>query len=350
MVNRRTAIRSMLATSLIGSTGTALAHRNRSTSPGTLHPARLRSGDTIGLIAPASNAFEDEEIAFAIDVIRSLGFTVKKGKHLHARNNYLAGDDRSRAEDVNAMFADNDIDAVICLRGGYGTQRLLPYLDYQLIAENPKALVGYSDISALLNAIHTRTGLVGFHGPIARQNFTEYTLGEFKKVLVHPTDDTIIGQPPPFEPREGTAEMEHRITRFVGGQAEGKLVGGNLTLLTGLLGTLYEPDFEDCILFLEDVGEAPYRIDRMLTQLWLAEKLQQVAGIAIGKFTETDDYSGNSFSPEEVIRMRCEPLDVPTIRGLMIGHIEDQTVVPIGVRARLDADAGTLRLLEPAVR
>ena len=226
---------------------------------------------------------------------------------------------------------------------------MLPFLDYELIGNNPKILLGYSDITALLVAIHVKTGLVGFHGPIARQNFSEYTLAEFKKVLVEPSADVFIAGPPPFEAGEGQVEQENRITKFIGGSARGRLIGGNLSLLVTLIGTPFEPDFRNCVLFLEDVGEAPYKVDRMLTRLWLAGKLQQVAGIAFGKFTDTDDYEGNTFSIEEVIRMRCEPLGVPTIRGLMIGHIDDQAVVPLGIEAELDAEAGTLRLLEAAV-
>lgn len=248
------------------------------------------------------------------------------------------------------MFGDSTVDAIFCLRGGYGTPRILPHLDFDLIGKNPKTLIGYSDITALLIAIYVQTGLVGFHGPIANQTFSDYTLAEFKKILVEPTTTAIIGQAPPFEIDEGKVEETNRITRFVGGTARGKLIGGNLSQVATLIGTPFEPDFRNCILFLEDVGEALYRVDRMLTQLWLAGKLQQVAGIAFGKFTEQSDGSENSFSMEEVIRMRCEPLQVPTVRGLMIGHIEDQTVVPIGIEAELDANAGTLTLLEPAVR
>lgn len=316
-------------------------------------PRRLRKGDTIGIIAPASSALEDEDIRFAIDVVHSLGYKVKEGTHLYARDRFLAGADRDRAADVNRMFADDDVDAIFALRGGYGTSRILPYLDYEVIAKNPKVFIGYSDITAILNAIHVRTGMTVFHGPVAKQNYTEYTLAEFRKVLVEPQPRTRIGEAPPIEAREGFVEGRNRITRFVGGTAEGPLVGGNLTLLTNLMGTPYEPDCRGKILFIEDVGEAPYRVDRMLTQLWLAGKLQEAAGLAFGKLTEAydtcNDFSGNTFSIEEVLRMRCEPLGIPTVRGLMIGHVDDQTTVPLGINARLDADAGTLELLEPAV-
>ncbi|WP_250458846.1 S66 peptidase family protein [Microbulbifer litoralis] len=347
-MNRRDLIKGLVAAPLLG--GLAASGAAAAPSTGELRlPRRLERGMTVGLVTPASNVWENEDIRFAIDVVKSLGFQVKEGEHLYRRSQYLAGPDAARAQDINAMFADRSVDAVFCLRGGYGTPRILPMLDYDSIRENPKVLLGYSDITALLNAISQRSGMITFHGPIAAQNFTDYTLEEFRKVLVRGQSPAGIGAPPPFETRPGKVERENRITRFRGGRARGRLIGGNLTLVCSLLGTPFEPDFRDKLLFLEDVGEAPYRIDRMLTQLWLAGKLEQVAGIAFGKFTEAD-VDGNSFSIEHVLRERCAGLEVPVVRGLMIGHVEDQTVVPVGAMAELDGDAGSLRLLEPVVR
>lgn len=312
-------------------------------------PARLRQGQRIGIIAPASSVPEFDQITMAGEIITSLGFEPVEGKNLHARTHYLAGDDRGRAADVNAMFADNSVDAIFCLRGGYGTTRMLPYLDYDVIRDNPKVIIGYSDITGLINAITVKTGLVTFHGPIALQNFTDYTLNEYRKVLVEPTPTAVIGAAPPFETRAGLIDKTNRILTITGGKARGRLVGGNLTLLASINGTPYEPDYEGAILFLEDVDEAPYRVDRMLTELWLSGHLQKVAGVALGKFTDADGYGGNEFSLEDVFRMRFESLGVPTVRGLMIGHVEDQTTVPIGIEAELDADKGNIRLLEAAV-
>jgi len=345
-MNRRQLIQSGIGGLALGSLGTtpaAVAARNATTRK----PKRLRRGDTIGLIAPASNMSEDESIRFAIDIIHSFGFRVQEGAHLYDRTLYLAGSDQDRADDVNAMFADDGVDAIFCLRGGYGTPRILPLLDYDMIARHPKVFLGFSDITAILIALHVKTGLIGFHGPTARI-FSDYTLAEFNKVLMQPTEKTLIGAAPAIETRAGVVESANRITRIAGGSARGELIGGNLSLVVTLLGTPYEPDFKGRILFIEETHEEPYRVDRMLTQLWLAGKLQQAAGIAFGKITDGDT-SMNSFSIEEVIRMRCEPLGVPVVRGLMIGHVRDQTVVPIGIRARLDGDAGTLQLLEPAV-
>ena len=313
-----------------------------------IKPRRLEPGMTVAVIAPASPPSEPERVRYGIEVVESLGFKVRQGKHLWERDQYLAGSDQQRAEDVNRAFGDPDIDAIFCLRGGYGTMRTLPYLDYDLIANNPKIITGFSDITGIINPIHARTGLVTFHGPVAEQSFSEYTLEEYRKVMVNPAAPVTIASPPPFEAGEGQVEFNNRITRFVGGKARGRLVGGNLTLLAHLVGTPYEPDFRDRILFLEDVDEAPYRIDRMLTHLWLAGRLQQCAGIALGKFTRSDD-DGNTFTLEEVFQQRFEELGLPCIRGLMIGHVRDRASVPLGVMAELDADAGTLTLLETAV-
>ena len=314
----------------------------------TVKPKRLRPGMSVGLVTPASNVPEDQELHAAMDLVRSLGFSAEPAVNLFSRTQYLAGTDQQRADDLNAMFADTDIDAIFCVRGGYGSGRLLRYLDYDMIAANPKVIMGYSDITSILNAIYLRTGLVTFHGPIAGGNFSNYTYEQYKKVLIEPTQIARIGEPPEFETRPGVVDWKNRLTTIVSGVAEGHLVGGNLSLMVTLLGTPFEPQFEGAILFLEDVDEPPYSVDRMLTHLWMAGKLEQVAGIVLGKFTD-GGHDSNTFSMEEVLRDRLEPLGIPTLRGAMIGHIEDKTVVPLGVRARLDADAGALTLLESAV-
>jgi len=318
------------------------------TSSEVVKPKRLRPGMTVGLVTPASNVPEDQDLHAAMDLVRSLGFLVKPSLNLFSRTQYLAGTDKERADDLNAMFADPDIDAIFCVRGGYGSGRLLRYLDYDMIAANPKVIMGYSDITALLNAIYLRTGLVTFHGPIAGGNFSDYTYSQYKKVLIEPASSTRIGEPPEFETSPGVVERDNRLTSIVSGVAEGHLIGGNLSLMVTLLGTPFEPNFAGAILFLEDVSEPPYSVDRMLTHLWMAGKLEQVAGIVLGKFSD-DGYDSNTFSMEEVLRGRFEPLGIPALRGAMIGHTEDKAVVPLGIRARLDVDAGSLTLLEAAV-
>ena len=341
---------------LVGAAGAAIVGAGSSvrsfaaSSPNQpiLKPARLRSGMTVGLVTPASNVPENEELLAAMELVESLGFKAKPSENLFARTQYLAGTDEQRANDLNSMFGDSEVDAIFCVRGGYGSGRLLRDLDYDLIRNNPKILMGYSDITALLNSINLHSGLMTFHGPIAGSNFSEYSLDQFQRVLVDPVSETRIAEPPPFEGSPGVVERTNRLTPIVPGRAEGRLIGGNLSLMVTLMGTPYEPDFDDAILILEDVSEPPYSVDRMLTHLWLTGKLERLAGVALGKFTD-DDYDSNTFSMEEVLRDRFEPLGIPTLRGLMIGHVDDQTVVPIGAQARLDVDAGSLTLLEEAV-
>ena len=337
----RTAIISALATAM----QPTLAFAQSKT--GMHKPPRLRAGQTVGLIAPSSNVMENQDIGFAIDILKSFGFKVKTGQHLYERHGYLAGEDQARAADVNAMFKDPDVDAIFCLRGGYGSPRILPYLDYASIAKHPKVIIGYSDVTALLNAIYTQTGMVTFHGPIAAQNFTDYTLSQFKQVLFDAQAATIAA-PPAFETAEGRAERDNRITVITPGVAEGKLIGGNLSLMVKLVGTPYEPDYRGNILILEDVSEAPYRIDGMITHLKLAGKLQQLAGIAFGKCSDCE-IDGNSLSIEQVLNDHLQPLGIPVIRGLMIGHIDDLATIPIGVRARLDTSQPGIQLLESGV-
>ena len=346
-VTRRRLIKTASSLAALGSTGMfpkiALAQGAK-----TAKPDRLRAGATVGLVTPASNVPENEDLLAAMDLVRSLGFEAKPAPNLRRRKQYLAGSDQQRADDLNGMFADDEVDAIFCVRGGYGSGRLLRDLDYQTIANNPKILMGYSDITAILNAIHVKTGMVTYHGPIAGDNFSSYTYEQFQRIMMEPRQVTRIAEPPAFEQQPGVVERENRLTPIVPGRAEGKLIGGNLSLLVTLLGTPYEPDFDGAILFMEDVAEPPYSVDRMLTHLWLTGHLERTAGIVFGKFTD-DSYDSNTLSMEQVLRERCEPLGIPTLRGAMIGHIEDQTVVPIGVHARLDVDDGTLTLLEPAV-
>jgi muramoyltetrapeptide carboxypeptidase len=316
-----------------------------------LRPRRLQAGQTVGLVAPSSAPNEPAHIRFAIETVESLGFRVRPGAHLFERDGYLAGADAARAADVNAMFADDEIDAVWCVRGGYGASRILPMLDYDRMRRTPKALIGYSDITALHMALHTQAGLVSFHGPVAWRPLTAYTLGELRRVLWEATVPVRVGAPPPFERGEGRLDLTNRVATLVPGVARGRLVGGNLCLMAHLTGTRYAPDLRGAILFLEDIDEPYYRIDRFLTQLWLSGSLDGVAGMAFGKFTRCEPSASfvQNRVLEDILAERCRALDVPAVSGLMIGHVEDQATLPIGCQAELDAGAGTLTLLEPGV-
>ena len=302
-------------------------------------PRRLAPGQTIGIAAPASPPNEPEGVRIAIDLVESLGFRAQPAAHIYDRAGYLAGADAARAADLNQLFADPAVDAIFCMRGGYGASRLLPLLDYDVVRANPKALLGYSDITALLLGLYQQAGLVTFHGPIAGQNLTPYALAEMRKVLFDPRPPALLAAPPPFERGPGRVDRVNRVTPLVPGRVQGRLLGGNLSLVAHLIG-----------LLLEDVNEAVYSIDRMLTQLWLAGSLQQVAGLVFGKFTEhrPSEWAQNRLQ-EEVLAERARALGLPAVMGLMIGHVEDQATIPVGCLAELDAGAGTLTLLEAPV-
>ena len=311
-----------------------------------IKPKHLSAGDTVGLVAPASAAFEADEIQFAKEQMEAIGFKVEIGPHAFDKWGYFAGRDRDRADDINRMFADDRIAGVVCYTGGWGSPRVLPYLDFDLIARKPKVLIGYSDITALLNPIHQRTGLITFHGPVGGSVFDEYTLNNFRRVVMTGEPAGAL-EPPPKKPAD-LVDRTNRIIRLAPGTASGPLVGGNLTMVASLMGTPYEIDTVGAIFFLEDVDEELYRIDRMLTQLALGGKFARMAGFVFGRCTRCT-FKGPTFSLEEILRDRFGSLSVPAISGLSFGHLEQKLVMPIGVQATLDADAGTLHLEEAAV-
>jgi muramoyltetrapeptide carboxypeptidase len=323
--------------------------------PEPVFPKALKKGDTVGLIRPASPSFEYRENEVAAEIVVSLGFTPKLTENAGKKLGYLAGTDAERAADLNAAFADPKVDAVWCIGGGYGTSRILPVLDYETIRKNPKPFIGYSDITGTLNAIHRLTGLVTFHGPLADSTMSEYSLAAFRKVLMDGAAGR-IAEPPPFAPREGAVDRENRVWKLAGGKARGRLVGGNISVFSTLVGTPFEPELKGRILFLEEVGEDPYRIDRYLTQFLLTGKLAGLAGVALGKFSDCgpNPEHGNSvlgsWNWQEVCADRFGKLGIPVVAGLCFGHIRDKATVPLGVMAELDGDAGTLTLLEAAVR
>jgi muramoyltetrapeptide carboxypeptidase len=315
--------------------------------PAVVKPPRLRPGDTVGLIDPASATFLRQDVAIVTDVLAAMGYRVKRGAHLMDRYGYLAGRDRDRAADVNALFADPEVGAILAVRGGWGSARLLPHLDWDVIRRHPKVLVGYSDLTALLNAVHARTGLVTFHGPVGVSTWTPFSAEHARRVLV---DGEALTMSNPVEVKDTLVPVEDRVWTITPGVARGRLLGGNLTVLSALVGTPYLPDFEGAILFLEDVREQIYRIDRMLTQLALAGILGKVRGVVFGKCTRCEPGEGyGSLTLEEVFDDHLRPLGVPAWHGAMIGHIDQQFTLPLGVEAEIDAARGTIRLLAPAV-
>jgi muramoyltetrapeptide carboxypeptidase len=311
-----------------------------------IKPKRLTAGETVGLVLPASAAFDAEDVSFAREQLEAMGFKVVVGAHATDKWGYFAGKDRDRAADINAMFADDRVAGVFCYTGGWGSPRVLPFLDYDLIARKPKVIIGYSDITALLNAITKRTGLVTFHGPVASSTFDAYTLENFRRIVMTPEPAGML-DPPAKKPTD-LVDKVNRIVRIAPGKGTGRLVGGNLTMIAATMGTPYEVDTTGAILFLEDIHEEFYRIDRMLSQLALGGKLDRLAGFAFGRCTQCE-VKGPTFSLGEILRDRFASASYPAISGVSFGHIEQKLVLPIGVSATLDGDAGTLRLDEAAV-
>jgi muramoyltetrapeptide carboxypeptidase len=312
-------------------------------------PRRLAAGDTVGFVLPASAEFQPDDISLAREQLEVLGFKVKVGAHAFDRWGYFAGRDADRAADINAMFADDTVAGIFCYTGGWGSPRVLPLLDYELIRRKPKVIVGFSDITALLNAIHQRTGLVTFHGPVSSSNLEPYSLENFRRVVMTAEPAGRLN-PPPKRPTDLIDRM-NRVIRLAPGKGSGRLAGGNLSLVAATMGTPYEVQTDGAILFLEDIREEPYRIDRMLSQLALGGKFDRIAGFVFGRCTECINRSGggSGFSLEDILRDRFGTLRVPAISGLSFGHIEQKLTLPIGIRATLDADAGTLTIDESAV-
>ena len=352
-MNRRTLLASAagsVASSILAPTAFA-ASRTISPKPPKrlklLKPKALQSGMTIGLVFPAGWT-KQEEVEAGKAYLEKLGYKVALGTNAGKQLGYLSATDKERAAEFMAAVENPAIDAIICARGGYGTMRMLELLDYTSIRKHPKIISGYSDITALINTIHQRTGLVTFHGPGALAQYHEFTEKSFLDVLSSNPDKSAKPYTPiTMPPTDGWKT----ITEGKTGKAKGRLIGGNLTLLSMTTGTSLEINTQGALLFFEDVTEEPYRIDRMITQLLLAGKLQHCAGIAIGQFTKCDaEDAAHSFTVQEVLEDRLKGLGIPIVTGLQFGHVPQKYTYPIGVQAELDATTGTLTLLESAVQ
>lgn len=320
--------------------------------PTPLKPEPLMPGDRIGVVAPAGPVLSRVALRRGVARLQDLGFRVKVAPQTALRTGFMAGSDAARARAFMEMISDPGIKAVICARGGYGCLRLLPLLDFGLIRAARKLIVGSSDVTALLNAVWGQTGLVTFHGPMVCADFgvlrpSRFTLRHFLAV--------VSGRATPEE-APCTARITSSTVRTVrGGRARGLLVGGNLATLCAMFGTRWFPKLQGQILFIEDVNEPLYRIDRMLTQLLQAGVLNGVAGIAGGQFTRCHDTTPRTgrrsrLSLMDVFNDRLGGLGVPVVLGLPFGHVSRKATIPLGVMAELDATRGELLLLEPAVR
>ncbi|WP_288381401.1 LD-carboxypeptidase [uncultured Massilia sp.] len=321
---------------------------SRSAAPRLIKPPRLRPGDLVGLVAPGGYA-SDRVIEKSVRNIEALGLRVKLGTYLRAVHGNYAGSVQQRLADLHAMVADPEVKMIWPVRGGSGCISLLSGLDYGLIRRNPKILLGYSDITALHLAIHKRTGLVGFHGPVASSTLADYSREHMLAVLCEPRPTYSIPMAPENAVKAQT-EPQFGIRTFTQGVATGPLIGGNLSLLAALCGTPYAPDFRGGLLFVEEVGEAPYRLDRMLMQLDLAFGLANAAGVMVGVCEDCKPEAGErALTLDETLDEHLKPLVVPAASGYSVGHIRHQFTAPVGVRARLDTAAQTVTLLEPAV-
>ncbi|MGH7594283.1 MAG: S66 peptidase family protein [Gemmatimonadales bacterium] len=318
-------------------------------SPKPILPPRLRPGARVALLTPSGPLLEPDHCARGIELCRALGYEPVVMPHAGTVHGYLGGTDDERLTDLNGALADPDIDAIWCLRGGNGMNRIVDRVDFASFATRPKPVVGYSDITGLLLALTRETGVVTFHGPMARFQMPEFSRQHFELVLSGTTAAGRLGR---VRGRSDTLVPERgRIVTVVPGRAAGRLAGGNLTLLQALIGTRYFPDLDGAILFLEDTGEDLYRIDRMLGHLRMAGALDSLRGVAIGHFSRMRraTFEGG-LALDEVLRTYFEPNRIPVAHGFPIGHVEEQWTIPLGVMAELDATNGELSLLESAVR
>lgn len=307
-----------------------------------IKPKSLQKGDTIGLVSPASRLHEEKRYAEIINQVKELGYNVKVGANAQKQYGFMAGRDKERAEDINTMFADDSVDAIMPFRGGWGCNRILDLIDYELIQENPKIIVGFSDITSLLLAIYAKTGLVTFHGPVGKSEWTGYTTRNFRNMLS--SQETSSLEIPKSDLCDDCSDL-YVITP---GKTNGRLLGGNLSVLAAMMGSNYLPDWEDSILFLEDVGEDIYRIDRMLTQLKLNGVLDKISGFVFGQCADCERANPYSLTLEQVFDDHIKPLEIPAFSGAMFGHLDNMLTLPVGVQGQIDAQRGTISLAEAA--
>lgn len=305
-----------------------------------LKPLALKPGDTIAITSPAGAVWDEAQVITFTNILKGFGFKVVHGKTLIEKFGYFAGTDDLRATELNAFFADTSVKGIFCMKGGWGCARLLNKLDYSLIEKNPKVLIGFSDITTLLIAIYAKTGLITFHGPVGNSGWNDYTSNIFKSVVMNSNVPKAFKNP----------ISQDAIVTINSGTVSGELIGGNLTVLTALLGTNYLADWKNKILFLEEVKEEPYSIDRMLTQLKHCGVLDVISGFVFGKCAKClAEEPQKAFTFHEVLLQHIKPLGIPAFYGAMIGHVENKLTLPIGIQATINADTGSIQLKESSV-
>jgi muramoyltetrapeptide carboxypeptidase len=348
-MKRRNFIKTLSAASFAAAiTPDSFSSRRKVRADNLLKPSRLVEGDTIALVTPGSYITEKEKEE-SIGNMQKLGFRVTYSDRLMKKNGYFSATDEERAADLNEMFERKDVQGIMCARGGYGSARILPFLNYELISENPKPLIGFSDITAVHFALYKKSRLISFHGPVSISTFSRFSSASLKEVLIDPAFE--------LQMENSNNKNNHNpygITTIAEGTAEGELIGGNLSIVTSLIGTAYDPDFSGKIIFLEEFLEEPYRVDRMLTQMLQAGKFKDAAGIALGVFKLCEPDKSNpafsdSFNLMEVLKDRLGNLGIPVVYGLSFGHVVDKLTIPFGVKAQFDGETRKLKLLESAV-
>lgn len=346
MINRRNFLISLATTASVLASDFKLG---RAANKPLLKPKRLQPGSVVGIVSPAGATFVREELDVVTDAVRGLGLVPRLAPHLLERYGYLGGKDQDRAADINQFFGDRSVGAILPIRGGWGSSRILPYLDYDRIRQNPKILVGFSDLTALILGLNAKTNLVTFHGPNGLTSWKTIQTEYFRRVLF--SGETVTFQNlKDAEDSDRLMQVKYRIQTITPGLVKGKLIGGNLSVLSALVGSPYLPDLKGAILFLEDINENIYRIDRMMTHLKIAGVFDKLAGFIFGQCLRcSPDADYGSLTLEEVVWDHIQPLGIPAWYGAMIGHIEPVLTLPIGLYVEINALYGTVRMLEPAV-
>jgi len=337
-VSRRSFIPSLGAL-LVLPTLTSISKKvEEKTSP--IYPKSLKNGATIGLCAPAGPSHDLTEIDGFKKLLIEKGFKVREGKYIRKHYGYFTSTDAQRAEEFMELIEDSSVDAIFFTRGGWGCARILDFLDYSAIQNNPKIILGFSDISSLLIAITHKTGLITFHGPNGNASWEQPSYQWIEKLLF--SEKSIL-----YEAKGMQTTSQKTI---VSGISDGELIGGNLSVISGILGSKYTPSWENKILFLEEVGEEPYRVDRMLTHMKLNGVFDQLSGVVLGQFKKCIAEEPNwAFTVEEVLQQHFGNLKIPVFTGAPIGHVKDKYILPIGQKVQIDSDKFTIRTLSKSV-
>lgn len=310
-----------------------------SASRSFIRPKALKKGDTIGVIAPAGYVYDKTSVEEFEKILDKKGFKAVFGNTIHSQYGYFSGSDDFRAREVNSMFENPEIDGIIAMRGGWGCARILDKIDYKMIAKNPKVLMGYSDITALLIGIYVKSRLITFHGLMGYSTWDDFSTSYFDQVVME-------GKKVLFKSPED--DTDHFTINA--GKAKGRLIGGNLTVVSSIVGSDYLPDWSDKILFIEEIGEEPYRVDRMLTQLKLAGILGQLKGIIFGKCRRCEaEFPDRALTLGQVLDENFKEFKIPAFYGASFGHIQRKFTLPIGIEVEMDADTGIVKQLESAV-